>query len=66
MRRRLIRCPNYCSVLVPLRDVDDDRVEKSPWDNKWVKSSWLIFLGDGDDNAIYKLWNKYIDERRPY
>ena len=63
VRRRLIKCPNYCSCLLPLHDIDDDRVEKPPWSDQWINSAMLVFLGDGDYNAIYKVWNKSIVEQ---
>ena len=62
VRRRLIKCPNYCACLLPLRYIDDSRVEKPPFENKWGNSAMLVFLGDGDDNAIYKVWNSSITE----
>jgi hypothetical protein len=46
-RRRFIKCPNYCSVITPDR-------------NTFFNQSSMIYIGDGDDNAIYSLWNKRL------
>lgn len=44
IRRRICMCPNYCSVI--------------PQNNMY--SFMFTFEGDGDDNVIYKEWNKAI------
>lgn len=46
IRRRLCGCPNYCSVL-PCKDKLD--------------RFFFVFEGDGDDNMIFRVWNKAID-----
>jgi len=28
--------------------------------NKWHYSPWFIYTGDGDNNSIYKIWNRAI------
>lgn len=45
IRRRGCICPRYCSV-VPGYD--------------HLNSCGFVFLGDGDDNDIFKRWNKAI------
>lgn len=46
-RRRICRCPNYCSVFPNFR--------------LRVYDTSFIFVGEGDDNAILSIWNKCID-----
>ena len=51
-RRRFIGCPNYCYVL-------------KPQTNKGFFSNFLgdyscLFIGEGDDNQIYKMWNENL------
>lgn len=43
-RRRLVSCPNLCAVICSPRLYD----------------SHFIFIGDGDDNTVYKLWNEKV------
>ena len=43
-RRRLVFCPNFCTII------------RSPR----LYASSFIFIGDGDDNAVYKLWNEKV------
>lgn len=62
-RRRMIRCPNYCSCLTPLRYVDDPQIEKTPADGINTHKAWYVFRGDGDNYAIYKIWNQYLLEK---
>ena len=45
-RRRVVFCPNFCSVI------------GSP--NPHFYYSSFIFTGDGDDNTVYKLWNEKV------
>lgn len=45
-RRRMCRCPSYDGIL--------------PGPNGF-KRSFFVYVGDGDDNDIYKLWNKAIE-----
>ena len=45
-RRRLCGCPNYDSIL--------------PGRNGFTQS-FFIYVGDGDDNDIYKLWNAAVE-----
>ena len=47
-RKRLVGCPNYCSVIT-----SDDPYRR-------VKDSWFVHIGNEDDNFIYKLWNDRI------
>lgn len=44
VRRRLCMCPKMCSVL----------------SIGGLKLPLFVFRGDGDDNAVYSLWNKLI------
>ena len=47
IRRRLVYCPNYCSIF-----------------QAWKPSpSMFIFLGEGDDNTIYKEYNRQIAKK---
>lgn len=46
VRRRLCMCPKMCSVL-PIGG---------------LKLFLFVFRGDGDDNAIFSVWNKCIDD----
>lgn len=51
-RRRFIHCPNYCSVL-----------KSQPNKERYLKSIGdfsCMFIGDGDDNKIYKMWNENL------
>lgn len=48
-RRRMIGCPNYCTVIT----LNDHY--HAP-----IKDSWFIYIGDGDDNTLYKIWNDRI------
>jgi hypothetical protein len=48
-RRRFIGCPNYCSVLEPQNLY-----------HTFAYSCWNTYIGDGDDNAIYSLWNERL------
>ena len=45
-RRRMCGCPNYDSIL--------------PGRNGF-RQSFFIYVGDGDDNDIYKLWNVAVE-----
>ena len=56
-RRRFIKCPNYCSVITP------DRITFSfrPFG---LNDCSIMYIGDGDDNAIYSLWNKRLIEKK--
>lgn len=45
-RRRMCGCPNCCSV-----------VQNTYYK---VEFSYFVFRGKGDDNAVYKVWNKCI------
>ena len=45
-RRRMCGCPKYDSIL--------------PGRNGF-KCSFFVYIGDGDDNDIYKLWNAAIE-----
>ena len=47
--RRMCECPSYDSV-VPGSD--------------YLNHPWFIFIGDGDDNAIFSQWNKAIERYR--
>lgn len=49
-RRRFIGCPNYCSVL---------ETQKNPY-HTLAYSFYNTYIGDGDDNAIYSLWNERL------
>ena len=57
-RRRMIRCPNYCSVLHGY--INEVNIEKDTWGHykRWA----FIFVGEGNDNSIYKLWNKFLED----
>ena len=46
LRRRLIGCPNFCSVI--------------PTDKHYWKDSWFLYIGNEDDNTIYKIWNEKV------
>ena len=46
LRRRLIGCPNFCSVI---------STDKYHW-----KDSWFLYIGNEDDNTIYKIWNERV------
>lgn len=48
VQRRLIQCPNFCSVI----DVGKSR-----------DVPFLEYVGDGDDNMVYKKWNESVDVR---
>lgn len=56
-RQRTIRCPNYCSCLLPLNEIDNPHINKPPYSDSFLNSWLLIYVGEGDDNAIYKAWN---------
>lgn len=43
-RKRICHCPNNCSVIP----------------SGYVEHFYFEFLGEGDDNEIYKLWNKAV------
>ena len=43
-RRRMIFCPNLCNISC----------------TPHLYYSSFLFIGDGDDNAIYKLWNEKV------
>ena len=45
-RRRLCGCPHYCSVIP-----ENDRLYHSRF----------IYCGDGDANAIFRIWNRAIE-----
>ena len=46
-RRRICMCPNYCSVI--------------PNPETKLDTFCFIFVGDGDDNRIFKIWNAAIE-----
>ena len=57
VRRRLCMCPSYCSVV--------------PYKHGRGNTFGFLFIGDGDDNAIFRNWNmaigRYIeDEKKPW
>lgn len=58
-RRRICYDPCYLSKLNGLILAKYSCVEHNFWDNFW-DNSWFIFKGDGDDNAIYKIWNEAL------
>ena len=43
-RRRIVFCPNFCTI---------------SYTPRFCYSSF-IFIGDGDDNTVYKLWNEKV------
>ena len=45
-RRRMCQCPALDSV-IPYPD--------------HINRPWFIYVGDGDDNAIFKVWNQAIE-----
>lgn len=45
-RTRIIWCPNHCDVISQ--------------GGKRLKAGWIRYVGDGDDNAIYKIWNDRV------
>ena len=45
-RRRMCRCPNFCSVI--------------PGKLNGFRSFGLMYYGDGDDNVIWKAWNAAV------
>ena len=49
-RRRFIGCPNYCSVL---------KTQKNPY-HTLPYSFYNTYIGDGDNNTIYSLWNERL------
>ena len=48
VRRRGCHCPNFCSVV--------------PSSKSHLDTYGFGYLGEGDDNAIYKLWNLATDK----
>lgn len=46
LRRRFIGCSNFCSVI--------------PTDKHYWKDSWFLYIGNEDDNTIYKIWNEKV------
>ena len=47
-RRRLIHCPNFCTIF-------------QTSNTGWITSnSMFIYYGEGDNNTIYKEYNKRI------
>ena len=48
IRQRLIHCPNYCAVLN----------EKSI--HGFSPSTFYTYIGNEDDNAVYKEWNNLL------
>lgn len=44
VRRRFVFCPNFCTISCPPR----------------LYHCFFTFIGDGDDNAVYKLWNEKV------
>ena len=51
-RRRLIECPNLCSVLT--------NTHKYEFPTTW----YIEFFGDCDDNTMFKAWNEYLIEKK--
>ena len=43
-RRRIVSCPNTCIISFTPR----------------LYYSSFVFIGDGDDNTVYKLWNEKV------
>jgi hypothetical protein len=50
-RKRMIYCPNNCSVLKIIPPITNEARGKS-----W----YFIHFGNEDDNTLYKEWNKRI------
>lgn len=57
-RRKICYDPCYSSKLNRLTLAKHNCIEDWPWN-----TSWFIFIDEGDDNTIYKIWNEaLIDE----
>ena len=46
-RHRIICCPNFCSV-IPTKE------------NGFFNEFYITYLGNGDDNTLFKEWNKML------
>lgn len=57
-RRRMCHATCYHSYLDKTILRKFPEVEKS-WDG-FFKTSHFVFLGEGDDNTIYKIWNEAL------
>lgn len=58
-RRRLCGCPKLCSVISVQALSPEKNVEPAA-DGLWSRVSCFVFRGDGDDNSIYKVWNRAV------
>lgn len=54
-RRRICYDPCYLSKLNGLTLAKYNCIEYNPWE-----ASWFIFKDEGDNNAIYKIWNEAL------
>lgn len=62
-RRRICCDPCYSSKLDQIKLAKYSCIETNPWDSYIYGHPWFIFIGEGDNNAIYKIWNEaLIDE----
>ncbi len=59
-RRRLCGCPKLCSVISVQALSPEKNVEHWLSDGLWSLTSCFVFRGDGDDNSIYKVWNRAV------
>lgn len=48
-RQRIICCPNFCSIFKRK--------------NNGIYEFYITYLGEGDDNALFKEWNKKVLEK---
>lgn len=53
-RVRVIYCPNFCSLP---HCFDNRRSEKM------ISTFMLRYVGDGDDNSIFKVWNDVVADK---
>lgn len=59
IRRRICKCPNYCSVVSTSCTDKNINFISTNLDYTFA----FIYCGDGDDNKIYSIWNKQLKEK---
>ena len=58
----IIHCPNYCTVMKPLNEINNINVYKNKYSDKFLNNWMIVVLTNDnlDDNAIYKIWNEAL------
>lgn len=60
VRRRMCLAKCYHSCLSPDIIYSNKNVEQDIYHFAYKRTPFFVFLGEGDDNTIYKIWNEAL------